>query len=77
MKKDITFYFKWTATITLIVGTAINSLGFYPLGPIILIMGGLLWMVVSIRWKEPAMIVTNAVMCITAIIGVTYNIFFM
>ena len=40
MKKDITFYFKWTATITLIVGTAINSLGFYPLGPIILIMGG-------------------------------------
>lgn len=77
MKRDLNFYLKWLATITLIVGTGINSLGFYPIGPIILIVGGLMWMIVSIRWKEPAMIVTNLTMSLTAIIGVVYNYFFM
>lgn len=74
---DINFILKWAATIILIVGTAVNSLGFYPAGPLILIMGGVLWLIVSIRWKEPAMIVTNAIMTLTAIVGVTYNLFFM
>lgn len=77
MKKDLNFYLKWLATVTLIVGTGVNSLGFYPAGPIILIVGGLVWMIVSIRWKEPALIVTNAIMSLTAIVGVVYNYFFM
>jgi hypothetical protein len=77
MKKDLNFYLKWLATLTLIVGTAINSLGFYPVGPLVLIAGGLLWLTVSIRWKEPALIVTNAIMSLTAIVGVSYNYFFM
>ena len=77
MKRHIDSYLKWLATITLIVGTAVNSLGFYPAGPLILITGGLLWLTVSIRWKEPALIVTNAIMSFTAIVGVSYNYFFM
>jgi hypothetical protein len=77
MKKDLNFYLKWLATITLIIGTAVNSLGFYPEGPIILITGGVLWLTVSIRWREPALIVTNAVMSLTAIVGVAFNYFFM
>jgi hypothetical protein len=77
MKKDLNFYLKWLATITLIIGTAVNSLGFYPEGPIILITGGALWLTVSIRWREPALIVTNAVMSLTAIVGVAFNYFFM
>lgn len=77
MKKDLNFYLKWLATITLIIGTAVNSLGFYPAGPIILIIGGILWLTVSIRWKEPALIVTNAIMSLTAIVGVAFNYFFM
>ena len=77
MKKDLNFYLKWLATSTLIVGTAINSLGFYPVGPLVLVTGGLLWLTVSIRWKEPALIVTNAIMSLTAIAGVSYNYFFM
>ena len=53
---------KWVATSILILGTAVNSLGFYPLGPIILVVGGIVWLVVAVMWKEPALIITNAVM---------------
>lgn len=53
---------KWTATAILILGTAVNSLGYYPLGPIILVIGGIVWLIVSVIWKEPALIITNAVM---------------
>jgi len=53
---------KWTATSILILGTAVNSLGFYPLGPIILVVGGIVWLIVAVMWKEPALIITNAVM---------------
>lgn len=53
---------KWLATAILILGTAVNSLGYYPLGPIILVAGGVVWLVVAVMWKEPALIITNAVM---------------
>ena len=53
---------KWLATAILILGTAVNSLGYYPLGPIILVIGGVIWLIVAIMWKEPALIITNAVM---------------
>lgn len=77
MKKDLNFWLKWLATLTLIVGTAVNSLGFYPTGPLVLIAGGLMWLTVSIRWKEMSLIVTNGIMTLTAIVGVAYNYFFM
>jgi len=64
---------KWSATIILIVGTAVNSLGYYPEGPIILCCGGVLWLAVSIRWREPALVVTNAVMTVTAVLGLVYH----
>jgi len=60
---------KWLATFTLIVGSFVNALGVYPLGPIILIMGGSLWLAVSIMWKEKSLIVTNAVMTLAGITG--------
>jgi len=64
---------KWTATAVLVIGQLFNSLGYYPLGPIILLAGGSIWLIVSIRWKEPALIVTNTIMALAAIIGLTYN----
>lgn len=64
---------KWSATAVLIVGTAVNSAGFYPLGPLLLILGGLLWLTVSIRWKDAALITTNAVMTLTAVGGLMYK----
>lgn len=55
---------KWVATAILIVGTFVNA-GFpelYPVGPLLLAMGGIVWLMVSVLWKEPALIVTNLVL---------------
>jgi hypothetical protein len=55
---------KWLATAILIIGTFVNA-GFpelYPAGPLLLAMGGIVWLIVSILWKEPALIVTNLVL---------------
>ena len=73
--KDLNWYLKWTATAILIVGTAVNSLGFYPAGPLILAVGGLMWLVVSIRWREASLIVVNGVMTLTAIAGLAWHYF--
>ena len=63
---------KWIATFTLIVGTFVNA-GFphlYPISPMLLALGGIIWLVVSVIWKEPALITTNAVLTITGIGGI-------
>lgn len=60
---------KWCATAVLIVGSFVNAMGYYPLGPIILLVGGLLWVTVSVIWREPALIVTNTVMSLAGAIG--------
>ena len=62
---------KWIGTSILIVGTGINSLGIYPLGPILLGLGGLVWMTVGIMWKETSLIVTNLVLSLVTFIGLT------
>jgi hypothetical protein len=64
---------KWVATVILIIGTGVNSLGYYPAGPVLLLLGGLLWFVVSVRWREPALIVTNGVMNLVAVTGLAIN----
>ena len=70
---EITWYLKWLATATLIIGTAINSLGFYREGPIVLALGGVLWLTVSIIWKEPALIVTNITLVTVAAAGLIWT----
>lgn len=66
---------KWLATVLLIIGTGVNSLGVYPAGALILAAGGVLWLVVSLMWREPALIVTNAVMLITGVAGLAWVYF--
>lgn len=66
---------KWLATATLIIGSFINSAGFYPLGPLILILGGIFWLVVAVLWKEPALIVTNTFMVAAGIIPLVWRVF--
>jgi len=73
MHQDLNFYLKWIATAILIAGTAVNSLGYYPAGPLILIVGGIIWLVVSIRWRESSLIVTNGVMLATASLGLAWH----
>ena len=67
------WYLKWVATIILIIGTAVNSAGFYPAGPLLLTLGGVFWLIVSIRWKEMSLIITNSVMLFTGIAGLVWN----
>lgn len=71
--RDFTWYLKWLGTGILIVGTGVNSLGYYPAGPLILAVGGILWLIVSIRWREPALIATNAVMFICGAAGLIWR----
>ena len=68
---------KWVATATLIVGTVFNA-GFpdlYPVGPLILAAGGYIWLVVSIMWKDWALIATNVVMSTTGLVLTLLNLF--
>lgn len=68
-------YLKWIATVILIIGTAVNSLGYYPAGPLILALGGVIWLAVSIMWREASLIVTNSVMTLTGLAGLCYTWF--
>ena len=60
---------KWVATGILIVGSLVNSLGYYPAGPMILGLGALVWLIVSIMWKEMSLVVTNLIFAIVTAIG--------
>jgi hypothetical protein len=67
-------FLKWTATVILIIGTGVNALGFYPAGPMILVIGSFIWLIVSCMWNEPALIVTNLVLCVVGAAGLLYSL---
>jgi hypothetical protein len=66
---------KWTATCILIIGTFFSSIGVYPIGPMITSVGGILWLYVSIIWREFSLIVTNTIMTGVCIGGLIFNYF--
>ena len=67
-------YLKWVATAFLMIGAALNSLNIYPWGPIANLFGGGTWLIVSIMWREAALITTNLVLSAITIVGlyITY-----
>jgi hypothetical protein len=73
MNKQIDFYLKWTATAILILGTAVNGLGYYPLGPLLLVLGGAIWLAVAIRVRDTPLIVTNLVMSLVGLAAVVFT----
>jgi hypothetical protein len=75
MNKELNFYLKWTATAILIVGTAVNGLGYYPAGPLMLVLGGILWLIVAIRVKDAPLIVTNLVMSAVGLAAIVYTLY--
>jgi len=68
-------WLEWLGTAILILGTAVNSLGYYPEGPILLCLGGVFWLAVSIRWRKPSLIVVNSIMMLTALTGLFWHYF--
>lgn len=67
-------YIKWTATAILIIGTAVNGLGYYPEGPAMLVLGGFLWLIVAVRVKDAPLIVTNLVMSTVGLVAILYTL---
>lgn len=70
---QINLWLEWVGTVILILGTAVNSMGYYPLGPMILCVGGAFWLIVSIRWNKPSLVVVNIVMMLTSIGGMLWK----
>ena len=73
MKKDLNCIMQWSATTILIIGTLINSLGFYPIGPILLTIGGIIWFIVAVRWRVVSLMVNNGVIVLMSLIGFIYH----
>jgi hypothetical protein len=73
MKRNIVETLKWLGTATLILGTAVNGLNFYPEGVLVLALGGAFWLAAALMVKDRPLIVTNAVMMLTGLVGVVYN----
>ena len=71
----INLWLEWIGTAILIIGTAVNSAGYYPQGPILLCLGGVFWLVVSIRWRKASLIVVNGIMMATALAGLLWHYF--
>jgi hypothetical protein len=70
-------FLKWLATAILIVGSGVNGLGYYPLGPLMLVAGGVIWMTVALQLRDWALVTTNAVMGLVGVITVVYTLFYM
>lgn len=65
---------KWLATIILILGTAVNGLGYYPEGPLILVLGGVIRLAVAVRVRDYPLIVTNLVMSAVGLAAVVWTL---
>ena len=70
---NISNILKWLGTGVLILGVGLNSINIYPLGPIITVLGGFLWVFVGIIWKEYSIIATNLVLSVVSIVGLMWN----
>lgn len=64
---------KWTATLILIIGSGVNGLGYYPAGPLLLVLGGLIWLAVAVQVRDRALITTNAVMTAVTAAAITIH----
>ena len=64
---------KWLATAVLIIGSAVNGLGYYPAGPALLALGGLIWLAVAVQLRDRALITTNAVMTAVTATAITIH----
>lgn len=65
---------KWLATATLILGSGVNGLGYYPAGPVILVLGGVVWLLIAVKIKDWALVTTNAVMSLVSVVTVVYTL---
>jgi hypothetical protein len=65
---------SWLATVILIVGSGVNGLGIYPVGPLMLASGGLIWLIVAVMMRNWPLIITNAVMSSVGLATIAYTL---
>mgnify|MGYP003133910848 FL=1 len=69
--KNIDWYLKWIASIILILGICFRSTQQFPALDLMLSFAGcFLWTIVSLMWKDRAMIVLNVVATFVLAMGV-------
>jgi hypothetical protein len=74
MNKRYDVVLSWTATAILIAGSAVNGLGHYPAGPLMLSLGGVLWFGVAMMRRDWPLMITNFIMSFIAVAMVIYNL---
>ena len=68
-KKRIEFLFEWGSTIILLCGAALTSLNIYPANVFFSLAGNLGWLVVSLMWRKPSLIVIQLVISFIYVAG--------
>ena len=56
---------RWGGTAAYMIGMVLTSLNIFPLNLIFGAIGGALWCVVGIRWKDKALIIVEAASALT------------
>ena len=68
-KKQVEFFFEWGSTIILLCGAALTSLNIYPMNVFLSLAGNLGWLVVSVMWRKPSLIVIQLVITVIYVAG--------
>ena len=67
--KQIEFFFEWVSTFILLAGAALTSLNIYPMNVFLSLAGNLGWLVVSLMWRKPSLIVIQLVISFIYVAG--------
>ena len=67
--KQIEFFFEWGSTFVLLCGAALTSLNIYPMNVFLSLAGNLGWLVVSLMWRRPSLIVIQLVISFIYVAG--------
>ena len=67
---DLSWYIKWLATFTIIVGAVFNSFEIVPYNLFIMASGVLLWLLVGLLWFDRALIVLNTAILVIYFSGI-------
>jgi len=67
---DLSWYIKWLATFTIIVGAVFNSFEIVPYNLFVMSSGVLLWLLVGLLWFDRALIVLNTAILVIYFSGI-------
>jgi hypothetical protein len=69
MKSKIEFILEWSSTFILLCGAALTSLNIYPANVVLSLVGNLGWLVISLMWRRPSLIVIQLVISFIYVAG--------